>query len=40
MDIDTRTHENDDTFSILLPMLDPLVVLILCSLGVYGEERR
>ena len=25
MDVDTWTHENDDPFSILLPMLGPLL---------------
>jgi hypothetical protein len=39
MDVDTWTHENDDPFSILLPMLGPLVVLILCGLGVYVEDQ-
>ena len=36
---DTRTHENEDPVSILLPAINHLVVFFLCSLGVYGEER-
>ena len=39
MDPDTRTHEKEDPIGILLPALDHLVVFIICSLGVYGEER-
>ena len=35
---DTRTHENENPISILLPAIDHLVVFFLCSLGVYGEE--
>ena len=35
---DTRTHENEDPTSILLPAIDHLVVFFLCSFGVYGEE--
>jgi hypothetical protein len=38
MDPDTRTHEKEDPIGIFLPALDHLVVLIICSLGVYGEE--
>jgi hypothetical protein len=39
MDGNTSTHKNDDPFRILLPLLGPLVVDILCGLGVYGEEQ-
>ena len=35
----TKTHKYEDTFSILLPAFDHLVVCIFCSLGVQGEER-
>jgi hypothetical protein len=38
MDDDMRTHKDEDSISILLPAFDHLVVFILCSLGVYGEE--
>jgi hypothetical protein len=38
MNADTRTHENEDGISILLPAFDHLVVFILCNVGVYGEE--
>ena len=38
MNADTRTHKKENAFSILLPTLDHLVVLILCGFGVYGEE--
>jgi hypothetical protein len=33
------THKNENAISILLPTLDHLVVLVLCGLGVYGEEQ-
>ena len=36
MNADTRTHENEDPVSILLPAFNHLVVFIFCSLGVYG----
>ena len=39
MDSNTRTHKNEDPISIFLPSVNHLVVLLLCSLGVYGEER-
>ena len=39
MDPNTRTHKNEDPISIFLPSVDHLVILFLCSLGVYGEER-
>jgi hypothetical protein len=39
MDANTRTHENEDSISILLPALDHLVVFVICGLGVNGEER-
>jgi hypothetical protein len=39
MNGDTRTHEDEDSISILLPAFDHLVVFFLCSLGVHGEER-
>jgi hypothetical protein len=39
MDDSIRTHKNEDAISVLLPAFDHLVVFILCSLGVYGEER-
>jgi hypothetical protein len=39
MDFDTRTHEKEDSIGIFLPALNHLVVFIICSLGVYGEER-
>ena len=39
MNGDTRTHEDDDPFCILLPAFDHLVVFFLCDLGVHGEER-
>jgi hypothetical protein len=39
MNTDMRTHKNEDPISILLPTLDHLVVLILCGLGICGEER-
>jgi hypothetical protein len=38
MDADTRTHKNENPFSVLLPTLRHFVVLFLCDLGVYGEE--
>ena len=38
MNVDTRTYENEDGISILLPAFDHLVVFILCNVGVYGEE--
>ena len=38
-DTGLRTHKYEDAFSILLPAFDHLVVSILCSLGVQGEER-
>lgn len=34
-----RTYENEDPISILMPTLNQIFVLILCSLGVHGEER-
>ena len=34
----TRTHENEDAISVFLPALDYLLVLFLCSLGIYREE--
>jgi hypothetical protein len=34
-----RTHKKENAISILLPTFNHLVVLILCGLGVYGEER-
>jgi hypothetical protein len=33
------THKNENAISILLPTADHLLVLFLCGLGVYGEER-
>jgi hypothetical protein len=39
MNVNTRTHKNEDPISILLPALDHLIVLVLCGFGVYGEER-
>jgi hypothetical protein len=39
MNVETRTHENKDAIGIFLPVLDHLVVFVICSLGVYGEER-
>ena len=39
MDGNTSTHKNDDPFRILLPLLCSLVVLVLCGLGVYGEDQ-
>ena len=39
MSADRRTHKYEDAFSILLPCFDHLVVFILRSLGVQGEER-
>ena len=36
--VDTMTHKNENSISILLPTLNHLSILILCSLGVYGEE--
>jgi hypothetical protein len=33
------THKNEDSISIFLPALDHLLVLFLCSFGIYGEER-
>jgi hypothetical protein len=39
MNDDTRTHEDEDAISILLPAFDHLVVFFLCDLGVHGEER-
>jgi hypothetical protein len=38
MNGNTRTHKNENAISIFLPALDHLVVLFLCSFGVYGEE--
>jgi hypothetical protein len=35
----TITHKNKDPISIFLPALNRLIVLILGSLGVNGEER-
>ena len=37
--MDRRTHENEDSVGILLPALNHLVVFLLCSLGIDGEER-
>jgi hypothetical protein len=39
MNADTRTHENEDPIGIFLPALNHLVVFVIRSLGVYGEER-
>ena len=39
MNLDTRTYKNENAISVLLPTLDHLVVLLICGLGVYGEER-
>jgi hypothetical protein len=39
MNTGTRTHENEDTISILLPAFDHFVVLFLCGFGIYGKER-
>jgi hypothetical protein len=39
MDSDTRTHEKEDSFGIVLPLVDHLFVFNICSLRVYGEER-
>jgi hypothetical protein len=39
MNGDTKTHKYEDSFSILLPAFDHLVVFILCSIGVQDEER-
>jgi hypothetical protein len=40
IDADTaETHENEEPFGIFLPAIGHLVVLILCGLGVHGEER-
>ena len=36
---DSVTHENKDPISIFLPAFDHLVVFIVRSLGIYGEER-
>jgi hypothetical protein len=34
-----RTYKNENPIGVLLPPLDHLVVLFVCRLGVYGEER-
>ena len=39
LDANTRTHENENPVSILLPAFDHLLVFFLSSPGVYGEER-
>jgi hypothetical protein len=40
MNADTRTHEKLYPISIFLPALDHLVVFNVCSIIIYGEERR
>ena len=39
MNANMKTHKNEDPISIFLPALDHLVVLFLCSFGIYGEKR-
>ena len=39
MNANTRTHENEDAISILLPAIDHLVVQFLCGFRIYGEDR-
>ena len=38
MDAYKRTHEYEDVINLFLPAIDHLVVLVLCGVGVYGEE--
>jgi hypothetical protein len=40
MNADTRTHEKQYPISIFLPALDHLVVFNVCSIIIYGKERR
>jgi hypothetical protein len=39
MNPDKRTHEKKNSFSIVLPLFDHLVVFDICCFRVYGEER-
>jgi hypothetical protein len=41
IDADTaETYENEDSFGSVFQAIDPLVVFILCGLGVHGEDGR
>jgi hypothetical protein len=39
MNSETRTHEEENSFGIVLPLVNLLLIFNICCLGVYGEER-
>ena len=38
LNVDTRTHENENPISALLPAIGHLVVIFLCNLRIYGID--